>query len=499
MSNSTKEISYAAVMDQLRRTFRSKKTFPLEYRKKELLQLKKLLQENENELAEAIYKDIRRPKAEAVCFEVVFTLNDVDTALNNLDEWAKPEKVKRHLLQAIDDAYILKDPLGVVAIIGPWNYPVNLILCPLVGAIAAGNCVILKPSEIAAHTSTILAKLIPKYMDQEAIRVIEGGIPETTALLRERFDHIFYTGAPEIGKIIMAAASKNLTPVTLELGGKSPVIVDKDCDLVVAGRRIAWGKFTSCGQTCLAPDYVLCPESMKSRLIEEIKKATLEYYGTDVQKSDDYSRVISQRHFDRLRPLLDGAQIVFGGKSERSDLFIEPTIFDNVKPTDPIMQSEIFGPILPILTMNNLDDAIEFVNEREKPLALYIFSRNDANIRKVLKNTSSGGVTINDVIFHLALDTLPFGGVGNSGMGRYHGKYSFDTFTHEKSVLHRGSFGESLLWMRYPPYNAQKFKWSRHLVGKRTLPSCAYLPYLAVLAAGLIIGYFLKHYDYLKR
>jgi len=486
------EISYRAVVDQLRRTFLSRKTFPLEYRRQQLLQLKRLLEENEDALADAVYKDIRRAKAEAVCFELVFTVNDIDTALENLEKWTKTTKVKRHFLQTLDAAYVTKDPLGVVAIIGPWNYPVQLMLCPLVGAIAAGNCAVLKPSEIAIHTAEIITRLVPKYLDQEAIRVITGGVKETTALLYERFDHIFYTGSPQIGKVIMAAASKHLTPVTLELGGKSPVIVDSTCDIVVAGRRVAWGKFMSCGQTCLAPDYVLCDESVKGRLIEEIKKATKEYYGADAQKSQDYSRVVNERHFDRLLPLLDGADIVFGGRHDRSDLFIEPTVIDNVKPTDKIMESEIFGPLLPILTVKNLREAIDFINAGEKPLALYIFSQSNSNIQEVLKNTSSGGVTINDVIFHIALDSLPFGGVGNSGMGRYHGKYTFDAFTHEKAVLHRGSLGETLLWMRYPPYDASKFKWARAMVKKHSWPSLKFLPYVSLFLFGLFLGLIMK-------
>jgi len=268
--------------------------------------------------------------------------------------------------------------------------------------------------------------------------------------------------------------------------------VDSECDIVVAGRRIAWGKFMSCGQTCLAPDYVLCHESVKDKLINEMKKATREYYGEDAQKSKDYSRIVSERHFDRLFPLTQSGTVVFGGKHDRSDLYIEPTILDNVKPTDKVMESEIFGPILPVLTVKSVNEAVDFVNEREKPLAVYVFSGNNKHIQDVLKNTSSGGVTINDVIFHLALDTLPFGGVGNSGMGRYHGKYSFDTFTHEKSVLHRGSFGEMLLWMRYPPYDPSKFKWARIMVAKRTYPSFKYLPHATLFIGGLFVGLLMK-------
>jgi len=480
------------MVESLRRSFRTGKTIPLSQRKESLKNLLTLINENNDEICEAIYKDLHRSKAEAYCYEVLFAINEINGALKDLDTWAKPKKVKKNLLQAMDKAYIVKDPLGVVLIIAPWNYPINLLFCPLVGALAAGNVVVLKPSECAPNTAAIVERLIPKYFDPEIVRVVTGGVPETTELLKERYDHIFYTGSPNVGKIVMQAASKHLTPVTLELGGKSPVIVDKDSDLYIAGRRIAWGKYMSCGQTCLAPDYILCHESVKTELIENIKKATKEYYTDNPQKAPDYSRIINERNFDRLLPLLQSGKTVFGGKHDRKDLYIEPTILDDVKFSDPIMQDEIFGPILPIVTFKNIDTAIEYVNDHEKPLAIYLFSKNQTLIDDILKRTSCGGVCINDCILHMALETLPFGGVGNSGMGRYHGSFTFDCFTHEKSVLQRRQGGEKVLWMRYPPYDDAKFYWSKQLGVRRSLPTLCCLYWVPMLVVGFLLGYLVQ-------
>jgi acyl-CoA reductase-like NAD-dependent aldehyde dehydrogenase len=396
----------------------------------------------------------------------------------------------------MDDAYIVKDPLGVVLIISPWNYPVNLLLLPLVGAIAAGNCVVLKPSEVSEHTQNLVAKLMPKYFEQDYIRVITGGIPETTALLKERFDHIFFTGNPIVGRIVMEAASKHLTPVTLELGGKCPAIIDRNCDIAVAGRRIAWGKFMSCGQTCLAPDHILCPKEVQQELVDSIRATVEEFYTANPKQGRDYSRMISEKQFKRVSPLIQSSgRVVYGGETDETDLFIAPTILLDVKPTDDIMKEEIFGPVLPVLTVESVDEAVDMVKEMEKPLAVYIFSRDQKNIDKVLRETSSGGSCVNDVILHIGLDTLPFGGVGNSGIGRYHGKFTFDTFTHEKSVLQRGLTGEKILWMRYPPYDDKKFYWTKQLSKKRALPEFLFIKYVPLFVIGIIFGYILHTFQ----
>lgn len=418
-------------------------------------------------------------------------INEIETALSQLDNWMKPRTVARNLMNIMDDAYTVRDPVGVVLIISPWNYPINLLFTPFVGALAAGNTVILKPSEIAEHTATLVLKLVNKYFDEGVVRVICGGAGETSDLLKERFDHIFYTGSPAIGKVVMEAASKHLTPVTLELGGKCPAIVDSESDIAVVGRRIAWGKFMSCGQTCLAPNHVFCPAEIRAKLVEAIRAAVKEYYSDNPQaETTDYSRIISQRHFNRLVPFLSNSGCVAaGGKTDEGDLYMEPTILIDVTPSDPVMQDEIFGPILPIVTVNDIDEAIEIVNGGEKPLALYIFSKNNKTVERVLNKTSSGGATVNDCILHIALDTFPFGGVGQSGIGRYHGKYSFDTFSHEKAVLHRRLRGEKILWMRYPPYNDEKFWWTKQLAKKRKLPELLFIKYVPFLLIGLLLGY----------
>uniref|UniRef100_A0A914VJB9 Aldehyde dehydrogenase n=1 Tax=Plectus sambesii TaxID=2011161 RepID=A0A914VJB9_9BILA len=466
------EAAYAQLVKDARVTFARGRTLPVEYRKEQLVKLRDLISENEEALYEAVYKDVRRPKAEAINFETLMLLNEINTAIAEVKNWSKPTKVSRNVLQLTDSAYLHKDPLGVVLIIGAWNYPINLLLAPLIGAIAAGNCVILKPSEVSQHTAELLAQLIPKYLDSEAIKVVTGGVEETTALLKQRFDHIFYTGSTAVGKVIMRAAAEHLTPVTLELGGKCPVIVEKSVDLGIVARRVAWGKFSSCGQTCVGVDYLLCPPELKPKLIEELKKVLKEFYGDDVKASQDYCRFATDRHFDRVMGLLNATKgtVVHGGSHDKADLFLEPTIVDNVEADDPLMQEEIFGPILPIVNIADTKAAVAHINAREKPLALYMFSSDQASIDYVLNSTSSGNVTINDTMMHMSLDTLPFGGVGNSGHGRYHGKFSFDCFTHEKGVLHRPTGVEKMIWMRYPPFDEKKIYWAKMAITKRKIP-----------------------------
>lgn len=483
---------YTGLVQLLRRSFRSGRTMCKDFRKDQLRRLILLIEENESELCQAIYDDVKRSKCESFCFELQFVINEAQTAMAELDSWLTPKKVGKNLINIMDDAYTIRDALGVVLIISPWNYPINLLFCPLVGALAAGNMVVLKPSELASNTADLAAHLVRKYFDEDVIRVVRGGAEETSELLRERFDHIFYTGSPNVAKIVMEKASNHLTPVTLELGGMCPAIVDKDVDVSVVGRRIAWGKFMSSGQTCLAPNHVLCLPEIRTELVEAIRRALIEYYTDNPQIDSDYARIINHKHFSRLVPFLrNSGSIAVGGKSEESDLYIEPTVLIDVNPSDPVMQEEIFGPILPIITVNTIDEAIEMVNKGEKPLGLYIFTKSQKNVNKVLLRTSCGGVTVNDCILQMGLDTLPFGGVGRSGMGRYHGKYTFDTFSHEKAVLQRRLSGEKILWMRYPPYNEQKLWWTKQLATKGSLPEFLFIKYVPSFLLGLLLGYLL--------
>ncbi|MDX3575035.1 aldehyde dehydrogenase family protein, partial [Streptomyces sp. ID05-47C] len=334
-------------------------------------------------------------------------------------------------------AWTQYDPLGVVLVIAPWNYPAQLLLAPLVGALAAGNAVLVKPSELAPATSAALARLLPAYLDTDAVAVVEGGIPQTTALLAERFDHIFYTGNGAVGRIVMRAAAEHLTPVTLELGGKSPAFVDRGTDLTVVADRLARGKFLNAGQTCVAPDYVLTDPETAAALEPLLAEAVEKVHGADPQTSGEYGRIINERHFDRLTGLLDSGRVVVGGSSDRQDKYIAPTVLADVDPASPVMREEIFGPILPIVTADGLDDAIAFINDRDKPLALYVFSESEETRARIAAETSSGGLGHGLPLAHLTVSDLPFGGVGESGMGNYHGRYSMETFSHRKAVLEK--------------------------------------------------------------
>jgi aldehyde dehydrogenase (NAD+) len=357
---------------------------------------------------------------------------------------------------------LIPQPLGVVGIIAPWNYPLQLAIGPLVAAIAAGNCAIVKPSEVAPRTSEALARLVPKYLDPEAVTVVQGGVAETTALLEQRFDHIFYTGNGTVGRVVMTAAAKNLTPVTLELGGKSPTIVDASADLDVTARRIVWGKFFNAGQTCVAPDYVLVEKKIEERLLAALVRTVKEFFGADPKQTKDYSRIVNTRHHRRLVQYLGDGQLVCGGDHDENDKYIAPTILKNVKPDAPVMADEIFGPILPVLSVGSVGEAIEFVNKRPKPLALYVFTGERQVADEVLARTSSGGACVNDVVLHLAIPELPFGGVGESGMGAYHGKTGFETFSHRKAVLSKVAAMDMSL--RYPPFDEKKQSWVKRLM-----------------------------------
>ncbi|XP_066921724.1 aldehyde dehydrogenase family 3 member B1-like [Clytia hemisphaerica] len=458
--------SYEKEVKELRKSFRRGKLRSCESRIQQLKQLSKLIDENKEEIYEALHKDLRKPRTEADFGEVIFSKIELATAINNLKKWMKPEKVKSDLANKNATCEIRKEPYGVALVIGAWNFPFALVIAPLIGAIAAGNCSVIKPSEVSEATAGLLMELIPKYLDNDCFRVVCGGVPETTALLAVRFDNIFYTGNPFVGKIIMAAAAKHLTPVTLELGGKCPVIVDSTCSFDVAAKRIAWGKFVNAGQACLSADYILCiGTEVQKKLTDALKIAVIEFFGEDAQKSDSYCRIVNKRHFQRLNKLLKASEskVVFGNKTDEDDLYISPTILNNVTTSDNIMEDEIFGPIVPMVVVDSADDAIDFVLDRERPLALYSFT-NDRSLQERLSNEiQSGGYVINDLLVHYTNNSLPFGGIGNSGMGAYHGKHSFDAFSHSKAYVYKNQSLEMLHSPRYPPYDesSQLVQWAK--------------------------------------
>ncbi|XP_047400025.1 aldehyde dehydrogenase family 3 member A2 isoform X2 [Sciurus carolinensis] len=454
-------------VQQLRQAFRSGRSRPLRFRLQQLEALRRMVQECEKDILEAIAADLCKSEFNAYSQEVITVLGEIDLMLGNLHEWVTAKPVKKNLFTMLDEAYIQPEPLGVILIIGAWNYPFVLTMQPLVGAIAAGNAVIIKPSELSENTSKILAKLLPQYLDQDLYAVVNGGVEETTELLKQRFDHILYTGNAAVGKIVMEAAAKHLTPVTLELGGKSPCYIDKDCDLDIVCRRITWGKYMNCGQTCIAPDYILCEASLQNQIVQKIKETVKEFYGENIKESPDYERIINLRHFKRIRSLLEGQKIAFGGETDEATRYIAPTILTDVDPETRVMQEEIFGPVLPIVPVKNADEAINFINEREKPLALYVFSHNNELIKRMIDKTSSGGVTGNDVIMHFTLNSLPFGGVGSSGMGAYHGKHSFDTFSHHRPCLLKSLKREGANKLRYPPNSQSKVDWAKFFMLKQ--------------------------------
>lgn len=444
-------LSVSDIIGQQRQFFATGKTKDVDFRIEQLKHLKSAIELNQSRIVAAVKADLNRPEFEAY-FEIA-SIAEVNYAIKNLKSWVKPKKVPTSIDQFPASARIYPEPLGVVLIVGPWNYPFQLMISPLVGAIAAGNCAILKPSEIASHTSEVVADMISKTFDPAYVAAVEGGVEISKQLLAEKFDHIFFTGGTKIGKIVMEAAAKHLTPVTLELGGKSPCIVDSDIQIEYTAKRIAWGKFINAGQTCIAPDYLLVDKKIKPDLMSAIKTALHEFYGEDPQQSPDYSRIINQHHLKRLVEFIKDGEIVAGGQSNAEDRYISPTVIDKVSWDSPVMQDEIFGPILPVLEYDDFGEAIAQINARPKPLALYLFSKDKEKQQRVLRETSSGGLCINDTVMQVGVTTLPFGGVGDSGIGSYHGKASFDTFSHYKSVLQK-SFWLDLKW-RYAPYKGK--------------------------------------------
>jgi aldehyde dehydrogenase (NAD+) len=425
----------AEVVGRLRATFNTGVTRGLDWRVDQLQRLRALLVENEQELIEALWADLRKNAAEAKTQEIDFTVADIDEALANLENWLQPRPVEvpAHF-GPTTTAYATYDPLGVVLVIAPWNFPLHLLIDPIIGALAAGNTVVAKPSEISVHTSAVASRLLRQYFDADVLTVVEGGAEETTALLAQRFDQIFYTGNGTVGRIVMAAAAKNLTPVTLELGGKSPVFVAPDADVDETAKRLVGAKFGNAGQQCIAPDYVLADPATAAALVPALRAAVEAQFGSTPQTAADFGRIINERHFDRLTRLLDSGRVAVGGQHDRDDLFIAPTVLTDVDPASPVMQEEIFGPILAVVEVEDLDAAIAFINEREKPLALYAFTTSEATKSRLVKETSSGGVAWGQPVMQLLMPGLPFGGVGESGMGRYHGRYSLETFSHLKAV-----------------------------------------------------------------
>jgi aldehyde dehydrogenase (NAD+) len=453
------------IVEQVRHGFEAGVLRTIASRRAQLKQLRRMLVEQEDRLVDALAVDVGKPRIEAYTTEIAFTINEIDHTLKHLEAWNKPRKVKVPLTFKPGGGSIHPQPLGTVCIIAPWNYPVQLLLAPLVPAVAAGNTAVLKPSEVTPTVSSALAELIPRYLDERAVAVVTGAVDETSTLLEQRFDHIFYTGNGAVGRVVMAAAAKHLTPVTLELGGKSPAIVAADANIQVAARRIAWGKFVNAGQTCVAPDHVLVEESVEREFVDALATAITEFYGDDPSASPDYARIVNERHYDRLMALLDDsgyASTVTGGSGQREARYIAPTVLSGVKPDAAVMGDEIFGPILPVLTVTDVDEAIRFVNDRDKPLALYAFSSSDRTLEKIVDRTSSGGVTLNHVLLHLAVPDLPFGGVGPSGMGAYHGKSGFDIFSHAKPVLDKPTRPDPSLM--YPPYTSLKQKLLRRFL-----------------------------------
>nr|XP_009478627.1 PREDICTED: fatty aldehyde dehydrogenase-like [Pelecanus crispus] len=472
------------VVGRARAAFNSGRCRSLEFRMQQLKALERMVQEKE-----ILNADLHKSGYNAYSHEIMGVLRELALAMEKLPSWAAPQHVKKNLLTLRDEAYICPEPLGVVLVIGAWNYPFVLIMQPLIGAIAAGNAVVVKPSEISGNTAQLVADLLPQYLDRELYPVVTGGVPETTELLKQRFDHIFYTGNSTVGKIVMAAAAKHLTPITLWLGGKSPCYIDKDCDLAVACRRITWGKYMNCGQTCIAPDYILCDPSIQSKVVENIKATLQEFYGEDVKSSPDYERIVNKHHFKRIMGLLEGQKIAYGGEADEASCFIAPTILTDVSPESKVMDEEIFGPVLPILCVKSVGEAIEFINRREKPLALYVFSNNKKLIRQVILKISSGSVTASDILMHSEVLGLPFGGEGNSGMGTYHGQHSFETFSHHRSCLIKDLKME-VNKLRYPPGSQKKVDWAKFFLLKRFNKGRVGLVILALL--GIVAAVVIK-------
>lgn len=426
-------------------------------RKSRLEKLKTVITKLVPEISEALRLDLGKSSFESYTTEIGFILEEISYTLKHMEDWAKVRKVKTPITLFPGKSAIHPEPYGVVMIISPWNYPFQLCLSPFVGAFAAGNRVVVKPSEFAPHTSGIIKKIMTEVFSDTEVVVVEGALEETQILLKQKFDYIFFTGSTAVGKVMMKAAAEHLTPVTLELGGKSPCLIEESANLDIAAKRVAWGKFLNAGQTCVAPDYILIPAKLQDAFIEKLKTHLATFYGNDVKASADYPRIVNNRHFDRLQNLIEPQKVAIGGQVNRAENFIAPTVMKDVAFTDKIMEDEIFGPILPILPYEKLEDAIKNILNFPKPLAFYVFSEDQAKADSIIARIPFGGGCINDTVIHLANPNLPFGGVGTSGIGSYHGQKSFDTFTHYKSLYAQGTLVD--IPLRYPPYNEKKLNW----------------------------------------
>ena len=457
-------LDFGPLLDELRATYADGTTRPLGWRVEQLKGLLRLLEEGEDELLGALAADLGKPRLEGWSSDLAVTAAEVRYSLAHLKRWARPQRVRLPLLAFPGRGSIHPEPLGVALVIAPWNYPVQLLLGPMAAAISAGNCVVGKPSEIAPATSAALARLVPRYLDPAAVALVEGGVPETTALLDQRWDHVFYTGSGTVGRVVARAAAEHLTPVTLELGGKSPAVVDADADLDVTARRLAWGKWLNAGQTCVGVDHVLVHEAVADELTERIVAAATEFYGPDPQASPDYARIVNDHHFQRLSTLVDDGdhRVVHGGQRDAATRYLAPTVVGDVRDGAAVMAEEIFGPILPVLPVADVDEAIARINRHDKPLALYAFSRSSATAARIVERTSSGAVCLNGTILQLCIPSLPFGGVGGSGYGSYHGRAGFDTFSHRKAVLARAVHPD--LKLAYPPSTPLKERVLRRLL-----------------------------------
>jgi len=453
-------MNFQEILNEQKEFFNSQKTKNVKFRKRALQQLKEAILKNEDLMYEAIYKDFGKSKFDTFTTEISFVLKEIEFYLKNLTSLSSPKKVRTNLANQLGSSKIYSEPLGNTLVIGAWNYPYQLSLSPLIAAVAAGNTCILKPSEVAENSMKAMVKIINENFPREYLFALEGGVEEITGILELKFDKIFFTGSTKVGKIVYEAAAKNLTPVTLELGGKSPAIVAASANLEVAARRIVWGKFLNAGQTCVAPDYILVDERVKESLVTSIKKYIQKFsYKADSQQ---YTQIINKKNFERLIKMIDPENVFYGGNFDAKKRFIEPTILQNVTWEDSVMQEEIFGPILPVLTYKNFNEALLQISKHEKPLAAYLFTNNSEEKDLFTTRISFGGGCINDVVMHLSNDHLPFGGVGNSGIGNYHGKFGFDTFSHQKAILERATWGEPDL--KYPPYSEKKLSWIKRVL-----------------------------------
>lgn len=438
------------IVEKQKKYFKSGETLGLDFRLNALKKLKNSIINREKEILDALKKDLNKSAFEAFECEVGLVLDEINYAIKNLPQWVKIKKVRTPIMHFLSSCYRISEPYGVALIMSPWNYPFELTIPPLIGSIAAGNCSVVKPSDYSPATSAVIAKILGECFKPEYVSVIQGGREENTALLEEKFDYIFFTGSVAVGKIVMASAARNLTPVTLELGGKSPCIVDKDVNVDLAARRIVWGKFLNAGQTCVAPDYLLVHKAVKKELLDCMQTYIKQFYGYQPCKNEEYVRIVNEKHFNRIKAYLDNGDLFTGGQTDEKSLHIAPTILNNITWDDPVMAEEIFGPVLPVLEFTEISEVIDSVTSRPKPLALYLFTNNKDVEKRIVQRISYGGGCINDTIVHLASKYMPFGGVGDSGMGEYHGKWSFDTFTHTKSILKKSNLID--IKLRYAPY-----------------------------------------------